>query len=74
MSSKFLTLLTILVLFFAFSLSALGSQENPLKRQAQCVSAVRTSGTMSTVLSPSCTVTLVAPTYTAISCGNCSST
>ncbi|CAG8758542.1 15407_t:CDS:1 [Gigaspora rosea] len=67
MSSKFLTFLTILVLF----LSALGSSANPLKRQDSC-STITAAFTTTDTSTPGCTA-IATPTFTAIYCGNCGS-
>ncbi|CAG8472725.1 hypothetical protein C2G38_2027651 [Gigaspora rosea] len=69
MASKFLTFITILVLF----LSALGSSAEPLRRQANnCQTISTTSYTTTNTASPGCTITYVVPTFTAIGCGSCS--
>ncbi|CAG8488216.1 14872_t:CDS:2 [Dentiscutata heterogama] len=71
MASKYLTLLTILVLF----LSALGSSAEPIKRQdsSNCVTTSTTSFTYTATPTPGCTVIAMAPTITAVVCGNCNS-
>ncbi|KAF0384733.1 hypothetical protein F8M41_011555 [Gigaspora margarita] len=66
MSSKFLTFLTILVLF----LSALGSSAERIKRQASC-STYTIGFTTTDTSTPGCTYNLAMPTATAISCGTC---
>ncbi|KAF0411271.1 hypothetical protein F8M41_008206 [Gigaspora margarita] len=69
MSSKFLTFLTILILF----LSALGSSAEPLRRQANnCRTFSTTSFTTTNTVTPGCTKTYIVPTGTAIGCGSCS--
>ncbi|CAG8513894.1 19636_t:CDS:2 [Dentiscutata erythropus] len=71
MASKYLTLLTILVLF----LSALGSFAEPIKRQDNnnCVTTSTTSFTYTATPTAGCTVVAMAPTVTAVICGNCNS-
>ncbi|CAG8704725.1 13987_t:CDS:2 [Gigaspora margarita] len=68
MSLKFLTFLTILILF----LSALGSSAELLRRQANnCKTFSTTSFTTTNTAIPGCTITYVVPTFTAIGCGSC---
>ncbi|KAF0458742.1 hypothetical protein F8M41_000902 [Gigaspora margarita] len=69
MSSKFLMLFTILVLF----LSALGSSAKLLRREDDnCQTTSTTDLTITDTSTNGCTLTLVAPTVTAIACGDCS--
>ncbi|CAG8725194.1 9144_t:CDS:1, partial [Gigaspora rosea] len=69
MSSKFLTFLTILVLF----LSALGSSAEILRREDDhCQTTSTVDLTITGTATSGCTLTIIAPTVTAIACGDCS--